>query len=241
MILSLLAATMLSKPTATAVLIHGAGGGGWEYAHWRMYFERRGLKFIAPDLLPVGGDYAKTTLIDYEAQVIGWTQGAHRPLVVIGASMGGALAVRVARRVNANAVVLINPVPPSGIEGSDGAVPDVVRWAGGPLQDTRDALPDGSENVIRWAAERWRDESGAVLRQLRAGYEFEPLPCPVLVVISGKDTDIPPASSMEFAQQLKAETVEYPNASHIGPLMGIRADRTAKDILSWLNRTGIGD
>lgn len=238
--LALVLASAMTRPVATMVLIHGAGGGGWEYAPWRMHFERRGYKFLAPDLIPREGDYARTTLADYDSQIVAWCEGARRPLVLVGASMGGALALRVANRVGADAVVLVNPVTPSGI-ASPGEIPDVVRWAGGPIQDTREALPDGSERTILWAAARWRDESGVVLRDLRDGYSFDPIAAPILVVVSGQDADVPPQTSLALATELGAQTIEYPEASHIGPLMGLRAHRTAKDILDWLFERAIVD
>jgi len=219
----------------TVVLVHGAGGGGWEYAPWRPRIERAGYKFLAPDLVPVGGDYATTTLADYEEQVVAWCEGHRGPLVLVGASMGGALVLRVAARVEADAVILVNPVPPEPL-GRTADVPDVVRWAGGPIEDTRAALPDGTERVIAWAAERWRDESGVVIRELRDGYTYDGFSAPTLVMISGQDTDIPPRASRNLAAQLDADVIEYPEASHIGPLMGRRAHRVAQDVVDWLKR-----
>jgi hypothetical protein len=40
--------------------------------------------------------------------------------------------------------------------------PEVVRWAGGSYDATRTSIPDGSEEIWRFAHAKWRDESGHV-------------------------------------------------------------------------------
>ena len=47
-----------------ALLVHGAGGGGWEWNVWRGVWEAAGFRVAAPDLVPVRGDVAATRLQD---------------------------------------------------------------------------------------------------------------------------------------------------------------------------------
>ncbi len=219
------------------VMIHGAGGGGWEYAKWKPVFEREGWKVIAPDLVPVKAGLAKTTFADYVAQVKSWVPRDHKRLVLIGASMGGILALKAAETLNPEQIILINSVPPLGIgKPSIGKpYPAIIRWANGKIKDTRDSLPDGDETTIQWAHPRWRDESGSVLNTIQRGVKVQKPFASVLVVIGKKDTDIPAATSLALAAWIDADVHLYTGTSHIGPLMGRRADEIAEAVRSWLD------
>ncbi|MER3462517.1 MAG: hypothetical protein C4342_05910, partial [Armatimonadota bacterium] len=220
-----------------AVMIHGAGGGGWEWKFWQEEFERAGWRVVAPDLMPAKAGVAATTVDDYIEQVVSAARAAGESPVLIGASMGGILALKAAERIEARAIVLVNSVPPVGVESTrpQDKIPDVVEWSKSPLKETEDALWDSSREVIEWAHERWRDESGAVLRQLRSGLETKKPSCPVLVIASDKDNDIPPEVSQKLAKMLSADFVLYHQMSHVGPLLGRRARAVARHTLGWLS------
>lgn len=229
------ASTRAEQPVA--VMIHGAGGGGWEWKFWKEEFERAGWQVVAPDLMPAEEGIAATTVEDYIEQVVQAASAAGGRPVLIGASMGGILVLKAAERIEAQAIVLVNSVPPAGVEWKrrqEGEVPDVVEWSKSPLQETADALWDSSREVIEWAHERWRDESGAVLRALRDGLAAEKPTCPVLIIASDKDTDIPPEVSRSLAEVLSGDFVLYREMSHVGPLLGTRARAVARHTLGWL-------
>lgn len=221
-----------------ALMIHGAGGGGWEWKFWQEEFERAGWKVVAPDLMPSDRGIAATTVEDYIEQVVQAASAAGERPVLIGASMGGILVLKAAERVTPRAVVLVNSVPPAGVEWSRRQqreeIPDVIEWSKSPLKETADALWDSTREVIEWAHERWRDESGAVLRTLREGVQAEKPSCPVLVIASDKDTDISPEVSRRLAESLSGDFVLYREMSHVGPLLGRRAAAVAKHTLGWL-------
>ena len=227
----------MAKP-GTVVMIHGAGGGGWEYDFWRPVFQRAGWKVVAPDLVPVKGGYAKTSFGDYEAQVVKWGRGSKRPLIVVGASMGGGLALATASSLKPDLLVLADSVAPAAVpvERKQVDFPDVVRWANGPIEDTRDAMPDSDEKTILWAWKRWRDESGAVMRTLVTGVKAPKPACPVFVVWGEKDTDVPLATGLAMAKLYGADIKVYAGTSHVGPLMGRRATEVASDVLNWASR-----
>lgn len=224
-------ATLAFAPKPVAVMIHGAGGGGWEYDKWRPVFTRAGYEVVAKDLVPVKGGYEKTRLEDYVKQVVAWCP-KDRPVVLIGASMGGMLAQLAASRVKTKAVVLVNSTSPES-KGKR-TLPPVVRWANGPLKDTRDSMPDSDEKTILWAWKKWRDESGAVMEALSAGPQVPPFKAPVLVVIGQNDTDIPPEKSRRLAARYKADLHEYQSMSHVGPLLSTRAEEVAGSVVAWL-------
>lgn len=232
--LLLLASAFAAPPKPTVVMIHGAGGGGWEYRFWREPFEKAGWTVVAPDLMPVAGGLAKTRFEDYASQTLAVARG--EPLVLIGASMGGVLALKAAERLSPKAIVLVNSVPPKGIPypRPDQDVPDIVEWAGGPWQDTVDAMPDSDRSTRLFAHRRWRDESGAVLRAMRDGIDVARPRCRVLVVVGEADTDIPPETSRTLAEKLGADVFSYAGMSHVGPLLSTRATEVAQQVLAWV-------
>jgi pimeloyl-ACP methyl ester carboxylesterase len=223
-------------------MIHGAGGGGWEYDLWRPVFERSGRTVVAPDLMPAAEGLAATTFADYVRQIERVDPGKHDRLILFGASLGGILALEVAERLRPNAVVLINSVPPAGVEAAWGRTthPPIIRWAAGPLQATRDALPDGDEAIILWAHARWRDESGAVLNEVASGIHVQKPLCPTLVILGEQDDDVPVATGLAIARWIGADVHLYAATGHVGPLLGRRAVDIARITLQWLDNAAMG-
>lgn len=235
--LSLIAATLFAAPKGTVVMIHGAGGGGWEYDKWKPVFEKARWKVVNKDLVPAKGGYAETTIVDYVDQVASWTPKAGR-VVYIGASMGGALALKTSEFVPIDALVLVNSVAPKGVGPRRESKPNppVVKWANGPLKDTEDAMPDSDRKTILWAWKRWRDESGHVMDALRAGVDCKKPKVPTLVVLGEADTDIPHATGLALAKWAKADVKSYPKMSHVGPLLSKSATKVATYVVEWLNK-----
>lgn len=220
---------------ATIVCIHGAGGGGWEYVLWQPLFTAVGYTMIVNDLQPVAAGLAATTFADYVEQVKGWLPGEGR-IILVGASMGGILALKVAEQINPAALVLVNSVPPAGVGTPrvGKARPAIVQWANGPLEETRSALFDSDEATIQWAWPQWRDEAGAVLNEIAAGIAVQPPPCPTLVVLGEQDTDMPYQTGLALATWAGADVMLYHGMSHVGPLLSRRAQEVAQTVLTWL-------
>jgi pimeloyl-ACP methyl ester carboxylesterase len=227
------------------ILIHGAGGGGWEWDHWRPVLEGRGFRALAPDLMPGPQGIAATQLRDYARQVVALAEQSSRsgPVVLAGASMGGLLALMVAsqmaaRQIAAEALILVNSVPPARTAGwppSPAGFPSVLAWSTqSTLEGTRASMPDADEDTVRWAHARWRDESGAVMRELYRGVEVLPPDTPTLVVIGQEDTEVPPGIGIEAARQLAADVMIFSGVSHVGALLGARAPLIARLACDWL-------
>lgn len=223
------------------ICVHGAGGGGWEYDLWKPVLERRGYGVVAKDLLPAPEGLARTTLADYVAQARTWIpQG--ESVVLVGASMGGIVALRVAESVRTAAVVLVNSVPPAGVRSArtpTETFPPVVKWANGAIAETRAAMPDSDEATIQKAWRGWRNESGAVMNELYARVPVRKPTCPVLVVVGAKDTDISPETSRNVAAWTNADIFEYAGTSHVGPLLGRRAAEVAANVATWCEGKGL--
>ncbi len=215
-------------------MVHGAGGGGWEYDKWRPVFKSAGFNVIARDLVPAPGGLSHTTFDDYLQQVITWSTRPE-PVILVGASMGGMLAIKAAQRIKSVGVVLVNSVAPLGVGKPrvQTKQPPVVRWANGPLKDTRDSMPDSDEKTIQWAWKRWRDESGQVMTALQKGVPAAKPGCPALVVLGDKDTDVPPATGVALAGWSNADLLRFAGMSHVGPLLGTRAEEVAHHVALW--------
>lgn len=221
----------------SALMIHGAGGGGWEWDVWRRVFVAAGWRVSAPDLQPSAAGLGETTLDDYQAQVHVWLE-TRRPRVVVGASLGGLLALRCHPAARGATLVLVNPMPPANFAGVvplGGRYPDLVLWRrSASLASTARSLPDADPTTWQIAWRRWRDESGAVMNAASSGVPVEHPRAPILMVISDGDADVPAATSRALASALGADVLACADASHVGPLLGRHASDIAERVLAWL-------
>jgi pimeloyl-ACP methyl ester carboxylesterase len=224
------------------LFIHGAGGGGWEWRTWREVFDAYGWETYAPDLKPAEGGLAATTLNDYVRQVEAFTM-ARETLILVGASMGGLLALKAANTASPAALVLLNSIPPAGTPGwppRDVHFPDVIPWASQTtLEDTRETLADADDDTVRWAQNRWRDESGAVMRALYAGVPVDPPSIPMLVINGGADTQVPPETGAAMAERWDGDLLCAAGVTHVGALLGRRAALIAELTCTWLENTAL--
>ncbi|MDR0183149.1 alpha/beta fold hydrolase [Lysobacter arvi] len=227
---------MASNAIRRAVLAHGAGGGGWEWNVWRRMFAALGLEAEAIDLRPADEGLPATGFADYAAQVRSALDATPGPCALVGASLGGLLAMACADA--ADALVLVNPVPPAPWAERLPARewPDVVPWRRhARLASTRRALPDSDEATALFAFRRWRDESGAVLRQAHAGLLLDAPACPTLCIASAQDEDVPPELTAELARAWDADLLRVASTGHVGPLLGRDAATVATQAAAWLS------
>ncbi|QNP41130.1 alpha/beta fold hydrolase [Lysobacter solisilvae (ex Woo and Kim 2020)] len=219
-----------------ALALHGAGGGGWEWNAWRGVFTASGIELATPDLQPRPDGLATTTLDDYRQQARAALLALPRPRALVGASLGGLLAMLCADA--ADALVLVNPLPPLPWAQALPARewPDLVPWRrDARLASTRRALPDADAATALFAYARWRDEAGAVLRAAQAGVEVAMPQCPVLCIASSRDEDVPPALTQALATAWQAGLVMVDAPSHVGPLLGRAAPAVAAQAAAWLS------
>ena len=220
-----------------ALLIHGAGGGAWEWNRWRGVLEAHAVTVQAMELQPAAAGLAATTLQDYALQVRAVLRESPRPRVLVGASLGGLLAAMCASE--ADALVLVNPLPPAPwhqrlVLREWG---EVVRWQRhARLASTRDAMKDADEASALFAFRHWRDESGGAISEAYAGIEVGKPACPALFVVSGQDEDVSPRIISDWARAWRSDRLETIAPSHVGPLLGREAPRIAAQAVAWLNR-----
>ena len=226
----------MRETVASALLIHGAGGGGWEWAIWRGVLEAAGLAVATPDLEPATAGIAATRLQDYIGQMLEAQSRLPRPRALVGASLGGLIAMHLAS--DADALVLVNPIPPSPWHRRlpSRAWPDLVPWhRDARLASTRRALADADDASALSAFRRWRDESGAVMKQSVAGIAIDPPGIPLLCIACGHDEDVPFEVTRDLARAWNACLIELPGTDHVGPLLGRQAARVAADVAAWLS------
>jgi pimeloyl-ACP methyl ester carboxylesterase len=217
-----------------ALLVHGAGGGAWEWEAWVPALVARGIEPLAIELAPAAGGLERTRYEDYLAQVIEAGEGCR---ALIGASLGGLLVLEAAACLAARALVLVNPLPPSPWHRllPPRLFPPRIPWSLSATEEgTRRAMPDADEATVRSAARRWRDESGAVLAAAWAGRTVSRLAIPVLLLVSEADDELPTEALRACAEGLGAETWTIPAAGHLSPLLGRDAMRLAGAAADWL-------
>lgn len=229
-----------SRSSPHFLCIHGAGAGGWEWNQWRRVISARGLAVSAPDLQAGASGLAQTRFEDYRAQVVEWVQQLTRQgtrVVLTGASLGGLLALSVAAEVDAAAVVLVNPMPPAGVVAKPLGKPHpaILHWGQQrSISSTRRAMLDADDAACLYAFRRWRDESGLALEQARLGIQVKLPHCPVLVMASQDDDDIPVVVSRALAMRCSGDFQLLPGATHVGPLLGADAASVASHAVDWM-------
>lgn len=219
-----------------ALLVHGAGAGGWQWAHWQRVFEAGGWRVSALDLQPCTEGLAATQWSDYLAQVENALLRLSEPRVVVGASLGGLLALAASPAVSAR--VLINPIPPAPwaaqLPERDLSESEVLWHSAGRFESTQRAMQDAQAADQHFAFRRWRNESSAVLRAAYAGVQVPESESPLLVIASELDEDTPLALSAVMAEGLGASLLRVPGG-HLAPVMGPGAPAAAGVALAWLN------
>ena len=226
----------------SALLVHGAGGGAWEWNLWRGVLEAHAIAVHVLELQPAAAGLAATTLQDYRIQVCDALHVLPHPRVLVGASLGGLLTAMCAA-VSANqadALVLINPLPPAPwhqqLPRRDWGEALVPWQRNARLASTRDALSDADDAGAIFAFRHWRDESAAVLREAHVGLEVGKPACPVLLIASVRDEDVPPQIILAMAAEWQADLLETAAPGHVGPLLGRGAPVIARQAVAWLNR-----
>ena len=157
------------------LLVHGAGSGPWVFDGWNGAFP--GYDVEAVDL-HAGLDVAQASMSNYEAAVASSAWLLARPLVVCGWSMGGLAAMMAARRVKPELLVLLEPSPPSQVQGP---VPGVVVGPGTfDPEEVYGPFPGGVPA---------RPESSLARGERKRGISVPSLPCPTLVVYGDEFPD----------------------------------------------------
>lgn len=105
------------------VFLHGAFVGAWCWAdHFLGYFARRGFDCYAPSFRGHGGsdgiaDISAFGIEDYIQDILLVMEDLQDPPILIGHSMGGFIAMKLAERRDLAGLALLSSVPPAGLSG----------------------------------------------------------------------------------------------------------------------------
>jgi alpha-beta hydrolase superfamily lysophospholipase len=228
-----------AAPMGSALLVHGAGGGAWEWRRWTPRLRGAGFAVHELDLRAAAGGRGATLLQDYCDQVAEALRRARHPRLLVGASLGGLLALMAAPGSAADGMVLVNPVPPAPWhrqlpprEHAGAIVPWGLRAQ---LEGTRRSMPGSDPASSLHAFRRWRDESAEALRQAWAGIEVQSPGCPVLVLCSEADEDVPARAPAAMAAAMGFDYLGMPRTGHVDPLLGDPARSAVQAAVRWVN------
>jgi pimeloyl-ACP methyl ester carboxylesterase len=222
-----------TKPAV--VCIHGMGGSDLEFASTCKILEAQGFRAIAVCLTGHGSRNKKAlrhvSIYHYIEEVEGIIRKEEGPVILIGQSMGGLIAQKVAERVSQEMpgkitkIVLLMSGPPRWIFAVCPAVlkrmwrylPAILR--GRPFQPTDGDLEFLWLNRVKDPAERRRilekfgPESGWAARQAIIGVPVEAnkVKAKVLVVAGTYDRTLPLAIQDKIAKKYQARFMEVPH------------------------------
>lgn len=219
------------------VFVHGAGGGGWEWRLWERIFDARGWTISAPDLQPDGAGIRSTSIDDYLAQIEGWLNTEGPPPFVVGASMGGILAAQAVATTPVSGLILVNSLPPLGVAGWPLApmrFPAVITWPQLRVRESLRDLPDYDPAFAELFGETWREESGVVMNALYRGVPVAAPDVPCLVISGAADEDVPRFVAEALAHTFNADFLSLARVSHLGILLGQRAQFAAAMAVEWI-------
>lgn len=240
------------------LLLHGIFGGAWAFADTQRWLSARGWTSYAIDVRGRGAgalvpEIGRASVRDYVADAIAGAREVTRlhgtAPAVVGHSMGGFLAQKVAEAGDAAAIVLLCSAPPRGIP--------VIGWEllrrmvkpryllplllSRPLRIERedsDALilnrvEPGDRAAIH---ARFSPDSGRAGRELAlgvVGVDLTRVRCPVLSIATGYDRFVPPHVGTAIARRYGGELRHFAPNAHF-PLAEPGADAIREEIDRWL-------
>ena len=167
---------------------------------------------VAPDL-QAGLVVAEASMENYAAAVVDAAELVPRPLVLVGWSMGGLVAMMAAGRVDPAALVLLEPSPPAEVQGADETV--VLRAGTFDPEDAYGPFPPGIAK---------RPESSLARAERKRGISVPALPDRTLVLYGD---DFPEERGRAVAARYGVEAQAVPGADHWQLVLGAEAAAAA--------------
>ncbi len=168
--------------------------------------------------LQAGLNVSEAAMSNYEAAVVRDAEGLPRPLALVGWSMGGLAAMTAARRVEPDALILLEPSPPAEVQGYR---PDVIPSAGTFDPEAEyGRFPDGIPA---------RPESSLARAERKRGISVAELPQRTLVVYGDDFAD---ERGRDLARAYGVEEHGVRDASHWDLVLGVEARSAVRDYLT---------
>ena len=223
-------------PRPALLLVHGILGGAWYWAKYQHFFAERGYASYAPNLRGRAGsrpvaDLGRVSLADYVEDALGVAAALGAPPVVLGHSMGGLIAQKLAEAAAVRAAVLLNSAPPRGIPITGLALIRRQLKHAGAILRSRPLVATPADNDVltlnRVPAEerpalnaRFVPDSGRVARELSLGavaVDARRVRCPVLSVSAADDQFVAPAIGRRIARKYGAPYRLFDGHAHFLP------------------------
>lgn len=241
------------------LFVHGSFCGAWVWAeHFLSYFAAAGWQCAAVSLRGHGGSDGRDgldgfSLADYVADVMEAAAGLGRPPVLVGHSLGGMVAQRVACRSKVAGLALLASVGPGGIGSAFTHMslrhPDLL-WQLGRLQTIG---PEGVDyEVVRRGlfsedfpveqalafVPRFQRESQRAANELLMPQWFHLMPrpaIPALVLGGNRDAFIPYGDLALAATYWAAEMKVLDGLPHV-MMLDTTWEKAAEALASWLDQ-----
>jgi pimeloyl-ACP methyl ester carboxylesterase len=196
---------MPGGPPRSVVFVHGAGSGPDVFDGWTSVFP--GADVVAPDLHE-GLEVGSASMHDYARRVASVSRERARPLLIVGWSMGGLVAMMAAGLAAPDALVLLEPSPPAETQGVDPGVPLVS----GTFDPEREygSFPDGVPA---------RRESSLARSERKRGLSVASLPCPAVVVFGAEFAE---ERGRAVASRYGCASLEFEGVDHWGLVLSLQ-------------------
>jgi pimeloyl-ACP methyl ester carboxylesterase len=258
---SYLTSTPKDATNNPVLLVHGAGGAGWEWMYFVPYLAERGkLKTYAPDIRghdTLSGESMLTlSVMDYFEHMADFIVRRIIPVherlpIIIGHSMGGIIAQKLAEQGLARMVILVASVPPSGIDMKvkhhlapildilSAGYHNVLSQPFHPSIKLIESLfvePKKSKDMIELCHKKGLIESPRVIRELlgsQISVDKRKIRVPMLVIGAENDTIIPPEVVLKIGGYYKTVPTILSHLGHMCPLE-YGWERVASLCLKWI-------
>lgn len=238
------------------LFVHGMWGGAWYWANYQRLFAEAGWDSWAVNLRGHHGsrpvpDVGRLSIRDYVADVAACVTRLG-DTIVVGHSMGGLVAQKVAELTPLRAAVFLTSAAPRGIP--------VIRWPVlsrmpryvGPMMASRPFLPTPADADVllgnALAREAQRDlysrlvpESGRAAREMALGaiaVNAARVQCPTLVVGAALDAITPAPVQRKIAAKYGAEYRELPGHAHM-LMIEDGWEAVARELIAWLEKVAV--
>lgn len=226
------------------VLLHGAGGGAWEWTRWVRLLRARGWVVHVPDFSRACTASALTDASAFSQLRTELLErlSSNANCVLVGASLGGLLAAAMANRLQARALILLNPAPPAlaAKQSLDVVVAQDDRPWGlrASVVGTQRAVTELHALDVLRVFRRWSDCSHRLLQEIGDGIAVPRPSMPCLLLSSDSDAELSIESGRLLAARWGAEQ-RCLQGTHVGPLLGTEAGAAVTEVVGWLRTRGL--
>jgi pimeloyl-ACP methyl ester carboxylesterase len=249
--LSILAVEPAAVTRPPVLLLHGYGGGAWYFDRYQRFLADRGYPSYALNLRGRNGsrpveDLGRVSVTEYIEDAHVAARHLGRP-IVIGHSMGGLLAQKLAESDAVRAAVLMCAAPPRGISLFSWRLavrqlkhlPALMHSR--PVEGTRsdydslvfNRIPEPERDAL---FPRFVADSGRVGRELSLNVvrvDERKVRCPILVIAGSDDHYVVPRIGRRLARKYTAPYWEYAGHAHF-PQYEPGWEAMAGDLARWL-------